>query len=131
MNDQIVFIGTFGIPKGGFEEWKTASREMADFVMAHVPRLISFNFYLNEDGTEGTVIQVHPDSESLEYHMEVAASRIQTGSQMVQVRRIEMYGKPSDRVIERLQRQSSGSWPVIVKTHVHGFSRGEEERTRR
>ncbi|MBI2845133.1 MAG: hypothetical protein HYX86_01160 [Chloroflexi bacterium] len=133
MSGQIIFIGTYGIPEGRFEEFKTANREMTEFVRANEPRVISFNTYVNEDGTEGTTIQVHPDSESLEYHLQVAASRIQKGVQMVESRRIELYGKPSDHLLEQLRRASemSGRWPVVVKTHLQGFSGATEERSGR
>jgi hypothetical protein len=35
------------------------------------PRIIFYNAYINEDGTQLTVLQAHPDSASVEVHIEV------------------------------------------------------------
>ena len=48
---------------------------LIDFVQANEPRLIAFNEYANEDGTEVAVVQVHPDADSMAFHMEVIAER--------------------------------------------------------
>ncbi|MGD8998645.1 MAG: hypothetical protein PVH80_11105 [Anaerolineae bacterium] len=123
MSEHLVFVGTYAIQEGTYDAFDAANKEMADFVEANEPRLISWHTYVNEEGTEATTIMVHPDSESLEYHLQVAGSRIRKGVQMVQTKRIELYGEVSDRLLEQLRRISdmSGSWPVIVKSHLHGF----------
>jgi hypothetical protein len=48
---------------------------LCDFIKANEPRLIAFNEYASDDGTEVGVVQVHPDTESMEFHMEVVAER--------------------------------------------------------
>jgi hypothetical protein len=42
---------------------------LSRFIDANEPRLIAFNEYVNEDHSEVTVVQVHPDAASLEFHM--------------------------------------------------------------
>lgn len=130
MFEQVLFVGTYAIPEGKFEEWNTANKEMTEFAKANEPRVIRFNTYVNEGGTEATTIQLHPDSESLEYHLEVARTRISGGVQLVQVKRIELYGEPSEAVVAQLRSVSerSGSWPVSVKRPLHGFSNAGNER---
>lgn len=122
MTDDVIFVGTFTIPRDRTEEWRVAIVDMIDFVKANSPRLISFNAYVNEDASEGTVIYHHPDSDSLEQHLEVAASRINVGQQMVRVTRIDVYGAPSERLVERMRRfsEAGGLYPVNVKTHLYG-----------
>jgi hypothetical protein len=119
----VVLIGTFRIPTDRVDEWRVAVRGMADFVHANVPRIIAFDMFVNDDETEGTVIQVHPDSTSLEQHLDAAAERIAQGTQMVQVVRIDLYGAPSERVVERLRDEAAGAWPVTVRPHYLGFTR--------
>ncbi len=130
MSEQVLFVGTYDIPEGSFGEFKQANREMTEFARANEPRVLSFNTYVNEAGTEATSIHLHPDSVSLEYHLETASQQISRGVQMLQVKRIELYGKPSQRVVAQLRRVSeqAGGFPVIVKTPLHGFFnlRGEE-----
>ena len=123
MAEQLIFIGTYAIPEGKYDEFNAGNSAMADYVKENEPRLVSWHTYINKERTLATTMMVHPDSESLEYHMQVAASKIQSGAQTVQVSRIELYGNPSDRLLEQLQRVSdmSGSWPVIVKSHLRGF----------
>jgi hypothetical protein len=43
---------------------------------------------------------------------------------MLETPRIELYGRPNDRLMEQLQGVSV-SWPVIVKTHLQRFVRHE------
>jgi phytoene dehydrogenase-like protein len=48
---------------------------LVDFIQANEPRLIAFNEYANEEGTEVAVVQVHPDADSMVFHMELIAER--------------------------------------------------------
>jgi hypothetical protein len=63
-------------------------------------------------------VHIHPDAKSLEFHLQVAAERIGKGARDRGTKRIELYGKPSDRLIEQLQGIS-----LIVKRYLHGFTR--------
>jgi hypothetical protein len=118
MDDAVIFIGTFRIPSA--ETWLPAIEDMRDFVEANVPRVRSYHAYVNHDQTEGMVMYVHPDSASLDQHLEVAAERIEAGSGMVDVVRIDLLGRPSPATRERLNRQAA---PVAVKHHLLGFTR--------
>ncbi|MFH0915460.1 MAG: hypothetical protein V1912_03320 [bacterium] len=122
MAGSITFVGTYAVPEGRFDEWVEANTEMVDFVKANVPRLISYDVYVNEAKTEATTIYVHPDAESFEEHMKVAATRIDRGAQMVDVLHIEVYGHPGQRVVERLHQvsEASNGFPVAVKQHFYG-----------
>lgn len=122
MSQDVTFVGTYTIPEGTFEAWTTAIRDMVDFVKTNSPRLISFNVYVSADKTEATTIYVHPDSDSLEQHLGTAASRINSGTQMVRVKGIDLYGPASDGVVARLRgiSEASTSFPVNVKQHFYG-----------
>ena len=122
MAGNITFVGTYALPVGRFEEWVEANTDMVDFVKANVPRLISFEVYIDEAKSEATTIYVHPDTGSFEEHMQVAATRIDRGAQMVEVVRIDVYGDPGQRVVERLHQvsEASNGFPVAVKEHFYG-----------
>ena len=128
MSEQLLFVGTYAIPEDKFEEFRIMTSEMTEFVRANEPRIISWHTYTNKENNEATTIMLHPDSESLEYHLELAGSKIRTNVQMLETKRIELFGKPSDHLLDQLQRVSamSGSWPVIVKGHLRGFSREQD-----
>jgi hypothetical protein len=122
-SERVVLIGTFRIPKNRVDDWRVAVRGMAEFVHANVPRIIAFDMFVNHDETEGTVIQVQPDTASLEQHLDAAAERIAQGTQMVEVGRIDLFGAPSQRVLQRLLDEAGGRWPVTVRPHYLGFTR--------
>ena len=42
------------------------------------PRVIAFNIYVNDEGTEVTGVQVHPDAASMEFHMQVLREDMMT-----------------------------------------------------
>jgi len=75
MSGPFIFIATNRLKPGKLDEEKARVPSLVDFVEANEPRLIAFNEYANEDGTEVAVVQVHPDADSMAFHMEVVAER--------------------------------------------------------
>lgn len=69
MSEPIVYVDTSEIRPGKLEQLEPAMKELAAFVEANEPRIISYNVYFNPDATRMTVMHVHPDSASLEFHM--------------------------------------------------------------
>jgi hypothetical protein len=117
----VTFVGRYRIPPGMADEWRVAVGEMAAFVEEALPDVIAFDAYLSEDGTEGTSIHLHRDSATFERYLEAAGSRIGHGMRVVEVLGIDLYGSPSEGVVERLRRM--GTWPVTVSSHVLGLGR--------
>ena len=58
------------IREGKLEEVKAVMNELVELVKAKEPRIIFYNAYINEDGTQLTILQAHPDSASVELHIE-------------------------------------------------------------
>ncbi len=88
--------------------------------------MIAFNEYANEEGTEVGIVQVHPDAESMELHMKVVADRAARAyAETLEVTTsIQVYGTPSDAVLEMLGRQAGAGVPLTVKRHhLAGFTR--------
>lgn len=58
-----------------------------------MPRLLAFNGYGNEDGSEVSVVQVHADPESMLFHMQVAAEHIERATEeLLDVGSVQIYG---------------------------------------
>jgi quinol monooxygenase YgiN len=126
MSEPFIFIGTHTLREGKLEGFKKACRELVEVVEANEPRLIAFNIYVNEDGTEATVVQVHPDPDSMLFHMQVAREHIGEAYQSVleETQRIDVYGKPSDTVLEMIRQLAGSEVPLSLKTHhLGGFTR--------
>ena len=125
MSDQIVYVDRSEIREGRLEDLKKAMKELAQFVEANEPRLVGYNVYFDEGGTRMTVIHVHRDSESLEFHMNVAGPLFPRFADLVRLRSIDVYGRPSDAVARQLQRKADmlGGATVTVYGHHAGFAR--------
>lgn len=117
----VVFVGTYRVAPGNADEWRTAQHEMTEYVRVNLPDVIAFDAYLSDDGAEATSIHLHRDAASFERYLDVMASRIGHGTQVVQVRRIDLYGELGAAVVERVR--GMGTWPVAVWSHVHGLGR--------
>ena len=121
----IVYIDTSTIRDGKLEELEAAMEHLAAFVEANVPQLISYGFFLDQNSTEMTVVAVHPDSASLEFHLDVGADEFRKFADLIDLSRIEVYGAVSDAVLERLHRKAQmlGGETVAVHELYAGFAR--------
>ena len=127
----LIFISTWKIKEGRLEDYKQFARELIEHFKAKEPQLIAFNTYFNEDETEMTSIQVHPDAASMDFHMQVLAKVI--GEDMVEwidradflePKHIEIYGTPSAKLLEADQPLVDAGIPLSVKPlHFAGFTR--------
>lgn len=127
MSEPIVFIDSSEIREGKLEELKTAMKELVEFVKANEPRPIAYDVFLNEDGTMVTVVQVQPDSASMEFHMKVAAPEFAKFTELVSLKAMDVYGTPSEDLLEQLRRKVRllGNATVTVHELHAGFARFE------
>jgi quinol monooxygenase YgiN len=125
MSDAIVYIDTADVREGAAEELKAGMKELADFVDANEPRLIAYNVYFSGDDTRMTVVHVHPDSASLEYHLEVAGPIFRRFVDLVTLTSIHIYGKPSEQVLKQAHEKARllGRGAVVVDALHAGFTR--------
>lgn len=126
MSGPFIFIATNRVKAGRLEDEKRRVPELCEFIKANEPRLISFNEYLSEDGTEVGVVQVHPDADSMAFHMEVVRERAERAyaETLDATTSIQVYGTPSDTVLEMLRQAAGSGVPLSVKPHhLGGFTR--------
>jgi len=125
MPPPIVYVDTSAIREGKQQELETAMDDLAAFVEANMPRVTSYGFFLDEKRTQMTVVAVHPDSESLEFHMDTGAEEFRKFADLIDLSGIEVYGSVSDGVLERLRRKAQmlGSGAVAVHDLHAGFAR--------
>jgi hypothetical protein len=129
MAEPFIFIGTHTIREGKLEDFKHYFGEFAKFIEANEPRLIHFELYINEDGTELSVVQVHPDADSMAFHMQVASEHFAQAYEFLDTTKsIQIYGTPSDALVEQMnqvaeQEVGEPGVPVIVKSELAGFNR--------
>jgi quinol monooxygenase YgiN len=121
----VVYIDTSDVKDGALEELKTAIKELAEFVEANEPRLISYNVYFSGDGKQMTVVHVHSDPESLDYHMDTAGPRFRKFANLLTLSSIRIYGEPSEKALKALDNKASllGSGKVTIHKLHAGFNR--------
>ncbi len=125
MSEPIVYVDRSEIREGRLEELKAAINELVEFVDANEPRLIAYTAYLDDNGTRMTVVHIHPDSASLEFHMRVAGPAFARFTELIELSTIEIYGKPNDDLLERLRQKAEmlGNGTVVVHEPLAGFAR--------
>jgi quinol monooxygenase YgiN len=122
----IVYVDTAEVRDGALEELKEAIKELVDFFEANEPRLIAYSVYFSEDGTRMSVIHVHPDAESLEYHLDLAGPVLRRFVDLVTLSSIEIYGEPTEKLVEQLHEKARllGRGAVVKADDLHaGFTR--------
>jgi hypothetical protein len=125
MPQPIVYLDTSTIRAGKLAQVEASVKGLAAFVDANVPRLLSYGFFLDRDRTRMTVVAVHPDSASLEFHMEVGGAEFRKFADLIDLTRIDVYGRVSDAALERLHRKARmlGKGTVAVHDFCAGFFR--------
>jgi hypothetical protein len=125
MPDAIVYIDTSDVREGALEELKAGMKELAEFVDAEEPQIIAYNVYFDDDGTSMTVVHVHPDSTSLEYHLEVAGPIFRRLAGLVTLTSVDIYGEPSAKALEQSLEKARllGRGVVTVHTLHAGLTR--------
>jgi quinol monooxygenase YgiN len=125
MAELLIVVDASEVRAGKLEELKVAAKELVAFVEANEPRSISYNFYFSADGSRVTVVQVHPDSASMEFHMEKAASVFKGFADLVALERMDVYGRPSKHLIQLLQKKIEllGTATIAVHDHYAGIVR--------
>jgi hypothetical protein len=126
MSGPFIFIATNRLMTGRLEDERKRVPALAEFIEANEPRLIAFNEYANEDGTDFGVVQVHPDTASMEFHMEVVRERAERAyaETLDSTTGIQVYGTPTQAILETLSRTAGSGVPVTVNPHhLGGFTR--------
>jgi hypothetical protein len=120
-----IFINSYAIKEGKLEDLRQFLQGFFKVMEANEPRLVALNGYVNEDGTEVSFVQVHLDVASLEHYQQVAHEHMAAGRPFLKATTsIQVYGKPSDLVLERAGRHARLGVSVSVKPeHLGGFTR--------
>ena len=126
MSKPIIYVDHSAIRKGKLQELQRAMTELAEFVDSSEPQLISYGFFIAEEASRMTVIAIHPDAASVEFHMEVVGPRLRKFAELVDLLAIEVYGEPSDKMLRQLHQkaQTLGDSGRVVVHRLHaGFNR--------
>jgi len=125
MTQPLVYVDESQVEPGKLALLKDAIKELADFVDANEPELVSYAVYFDEHGARMTVVHIHADAASLDHHMNVAGPLFQGFTGLVRLEKIDIYGEPSEAALEQLRDKVRllGTGQVTVHAPHAGFLR--------
>ena len=125
MSEPFIFIGTYRLKPAKAEAFRNSCGKLVEFVEANEPRLIAFNMYVDDGGNEISVVQVHPDADSMVFHMKLLREHIKQGLDAFETTTsVQVYGPMSDAVLEMIKSLSMPGVSMIIKPNgLAGFTR--------
>jgi len=126
MTAPFIFIGTYHVREGKLEAFKAYWQEFIEYIEPREPRLIAINLYVNDEGNEVSVVQVHPDADSMLFHMGVAQQHIGVayGEFLDRSSTTLIYGTPNEATLAMIEQMTGPDLSVSIKpTPAGGFSR--------
>ena len=130
LHDVVVYVDHSEVDLSRIDELRQRIRRVVAFIDAEEPQLIAYGFHIDDVRGRMTVTAVHPDSASLELHMEVGREAFRTLGDMITLTGIEVYGSISERARTMLERkvQMLGAGDVVVTERFAGFARPGADR---
>jgi quinol monooxygenase YgiN len=125
MSGEFIYVGTMKIKPGKHEEARKSVAELVDFVETNEPRVIAFHAFLDEKGSKLTIVQVHPDTASMEFHMQLNAKHFATAFGFLDaIESDQYYGEISDALGKELAKWDDPAVAVTrMPVHEGGFTR--------
>jgi hypothetical protein len=123
MSGPFIVVSKSRIKPGKAEAYALWYTEFCRFVEENEPRLLAFNHYETEDRTTLRVVQVHPDAESMEYHLKLYQERAGETADYGEVLGVEIFGQPSEQLAEWLTHGIKDLPVTVTPVHTAGFTR--------
>jgi hypothetical protein len=126
MRDAIIVIDASRVLEGKIGILKSVMHELADSVSSSATRAVSYEMYLSDGERVMTVIQVDPDSSSVEAQMSAAAHIFPRFADLLVMESMDVFGRPSDSLLHRLTRKAELlglGRPPVVHSREAGFDR--------
>ena len=124
-SEPIIYVDRSDVRPGKLAELEAALDELAAFIEEYEPRLLAYRVYFDEDRTRMTVLHVHPDAASLDFHMREAGPRFPAFAEYLRLRSIDVFGDPGDDLLDRLREKAARLGDGTVRVHdlQAGFAR--------
>jgi hypothetical protein len=125
MTDPIYYVDRSDILEGSLAEVREGMRDLAAFVEEREPQLIAYHCCIDEAESTMSVLAVHPDSASMDLHMALGGPKFKAFAPLIRLRAIDVYGRPTPAVVERLHQKAEmlGGGTVTLHTLEAGFTR--------
>jgi NAD(P)-dependent dehydrogenase (short-subunit alcohol dehydrogenase family) len=124
----LIFIATNRLKSGQLDAERRRVPGLVEFIEENEPQLIAFNEYVNENGTEVTVVQIHPDAESMQRHLGIIGERAaQAYAETLDATvAIQIFGPVDPQMLATMRTQTGEGVSLTVATeHLGGFTRSK------
>jgi hypothetical protein len=134
VGEPIVYLSTWKIKDGRFEDYRRFYARMVDAIRTHDRGVLAFYAFGNEDGTEITNVHVFPEGMTLERHMAVIAERmgllpedLTAVSSFMEPVGVHVYGTPTATAAAMDQGLIDAGVPFTGKrNYLGGFSLADQ-----
>ena len=122
MSEPFIYLSTYVVRPGHFDEALERCREVARLVESREPRMLVFQFFADKASRQITCVQVHSEPESMTNHMSVISEHLaQSGSWLESYSNAIALGEPP-AVMTRWYREA-GEPLAQFPEHVAGVIR--------
>ena len=122
----LIFVATNRLKPGQLDAERRRVRGLVEFVEQNEPQLIAFNEYVSDNGSEVTVVQVHPDAASMQKHLEIIGERAAQAYEetLDATIAIQIFGPVDPQMLTTMRTQTGERVSLTVATeHLGGFTR--------
>jgi len=123
MTQPFIVKATSKIHPGKAEAYAPRAREICQLVEENEPRVLAFHIYVNQDQSSESVIQIHPDAESMQYHLRLLGDKVRETFEYTDFEALEVFGSPNDALMGWLERATEGIPFTVHPVHWGGFTR--------
>jgi hypothetical protein len=121
MSHFVVYLDTSEVRPGVLGKLKVAMGQLASFVETNEPRIIAYSVYFSGDGSRMSVLHIHEDLPSLEYHLKVAGPQFPPIAPLVKLLTIEIFGSVTEEIMKQLQAKADLLGGTVI---IHDFGSG-------
>lgn len=123
MSGPLIMISRSRIKPGHRETYEALLRQATEMVESEEPRVIAFNSWTSEDGTEVSTVHFHPDADSLDTHLKLYFERLAGPvAESVDSYELDIWGVASESALNAI-RSAPGVQVRVLPVHEAGFVR--------
>jgi quinol monooxygenase YgiN len=125
MSEPVVFVSHFRVKEGSTDHLRALVARVSAEMAAEKPRTLAYLSYLDEDGSNMTIVHVFPDAASMDRHFEGSEARSKRAYELVEPLGWEIYGHASERTVESMRHEaaSAGVALNLEPAYLGGFLR--------
>ena len=124
MSEPFVFIARFRVHEGKVDALRELAHTLTGIVDDEETSTLGIQLFLAEDDSELLYLQVQPDADAMDSHMQLTHERIAAALELVDPVEITVCGTPGPLLSQALEvNRQAGATVRVLATHVDGFFR--------